>query len=84
MYDIAYVIKGSLRKPILEAIKNKPKTAKQLGKVLNKHIQSVSRTLLDLDKKGLVECLNPRDDRFRFYKITPKGKELLLKASEII
>ena len=82
MYDIAFVLKGSVRKSILGNLE-KPKTAKTLSKELNKHIQSVSRSLLALEKKKLIQCLNPKDDRFRFYKITQKGKDILEQIKQL-
>ena len=82
MYDVAFILRGSLRKAVLCNLE-KPKTAKALSKDLNKHIQSVSRSLLELKRKGLVQCMNPKDDRFRFYKITQKGEDLLEKIKEV-
>ena len=82
MYDIAFVLKGKVRKSILGNIE-KPKTAKTLSKELNKHIQSVSRSLIALEKKKLIQCLNPKDDRFRFYKITHKGTEVIDRIKQL-
>ena len=82
MYDVAFVMKGSLRRKILTNLE-KPKTAKVISKEFSKHIQSVSRALIQLEKKNFVKCLNPSDDRFRFYKITEKGKKVLKEIKEL-
>ena len=82
MYDVAFVIKGRIRKDILTNIE-KPKTAKMLSKELSKHIQSVSRSLIELEKKKLIKCMNPNDDGFRFYETTQKGKKVLKEIKEL-
>lgn len=61
-----FLKKGKLRKQILEKL-TEPKTATELAKELKKHRSSISRTLLELEKKGFVKCANPSDDRFRHY-----------------
>ncbi len=61
-----FLKKGRLRKEVLSRLKE-PKTATELAKEMNKHRSSISRILLELEKKGLVRCVNPEDDRFRHY-----------------
>ena len=61
-----FLKKGKLRKTILENL-DKPKTASELAKELGKHRSSISRVLIELEKRGLVKCINPKDDRFRHY-----------------
>lgn len=70
-----YVKKGKLRKEIILEL-DKPYTATELAKKLDKHRSSVSRTLLDLAEKGLVACLNPEDDRERHYELTNEGRKV--------
>lgn len=38
---------------------------------------NVSKRLIELKEKELVEVLNPEDNRNRYYAITDKGKELI-------
>ncbi|GEM_PF-2212096 len=66
-----FIKKGKLRKEILERL-NEPKTATELSKELGKHRSSISRVLLELEKKEFVKCINPEDDKFRHY-IKKKG-----------
>lgn len=61
-----FLKKGKLRKEVLRSL-DKPKTATELSKELIKHRSSVSRVLLELEKKGLIKCVNPEDDRYRHY-----------------
>ena len=61
-----FLKKGRLRKQVLEKL-NEPKTATELAKELGRHRSSVSRVLLELEKKSFIKCINPEDDRFRHY-----------------
>ncbi len=61
-----FIKKGRLRKKILDKL-DTPKTATELAKELGKHRSAISRTLIDLEKEGLVKCVNPEDDKFRHY-----------------
>ena len=82
MYDIAFINRSKISKLILEKL-DLPKTAVMLKKELNKHRESISRVLLQLEKKGYVKCQNPQDNNYRYYLITSKGKELLEKVKQI-
>jgi DNA-binding MarR family transcriptional regulator len=53
-----------------------PKTAQILSKEIKKDRSSVSRALLDLSAKKLVVCENPKEKRYRFYKLTADGKKV--------
>ena len=61
---------------ILELLEN-PKTPTQIKKETDLHFNEVSRTIQELEKKGFVECLNPKQKLARFYKITFKGIDIL-------
>jgi DNA-binding MarR family transcriptional regulator len=83
MNNAFFVIKGKLRKEVLAALQEKPKTGKRLSAELNKHLTSVSRALIELEERKLVKCINPKDDRFRFYQVTAKGRQVLKKIAEM-
>jgi len=72
-----FLKKGRLRKDIIKKLQD-PKTATDLSMETKKHRSSISRILLSLEKKKLVRCINPEDDRYRHYQITNKGKEAIL------
>ncbi len=61
-----FLKKGRLRKEVIMKL-TKPKTATEVAKELGKHRSSVSRVLLELEGKGYIRCINPKDDRFRHY-----------------
>lgn len=74
MYYIAYIKRGKLRKKVLD-LTQEPKTATEIAKSLNKHRSSISRILIELEKKGFIKCRNPKDVMYRIYSITEKGKK---------
>lgn len=63
---IIFLKRGKIRKKVLEKL-SEPKTATEIAKELNLHRSSVSRVLIDLEKKGFVKCLNSEDKNFRHY-----------------
>ena len=80
--DISFIIRGIHRKEILELL-DKPKTPTQIKEKTNLHFNSVSRTIIELEKQKFVKCLNPSQKLARFYQITDRGKELLKKIKEL-
>jgi len=79
MYElVSFVVRSKTRKLVLEQLKE-PKTPTQVSHILRLHRSSVSRTILSLEKKGLVECLTPNEKMGRFYGITKIGVEVLNK-----
>ncbi len=74
--DISFMISSKHRKPILKLLDN-PKTPTQIRNETNLHFNQVSRTLIELEKKGFVKCLTPSQKLNRFYQITDKGKKIL-------
>lgn len=61
-----FLKKGELRKEVWTKL-DKAKTATDLAKELKKHRSAVSRVLLDMEKEGLIKCVNPGDNNFRHY-----------------
>lgn len=82
MYDLAFVMRGRIRRELLKRLEE-PKTAVMLSKLVDKHRESVSRALIALEGKGFVTCLNPKDAMHRFYRITPKGKKTLGQLAQL-
>lgn len=79
--NISFIMRSKHRKDILELL-DKPKTPTQVTKDTELHFNSVSRTLIELEKKHLVKCLNPTQKLIRFYQITNEGKKLIKKLKE--
>lgn len=61
-----FLKKSDLRKQVWENL-TKPKTATEISKELKKQRSSISRVLLDMQRKGFVKCLNEQDKSFRVY-----------------
>ena len=77
MYDlISFVIRGKIRKKVLLNL-DKPLTPTQLSEKIKTHRSTTSRTLLELEKKGLVKCITPNENMGRFYEITKQGKKII-------
>ena len=61
-----FLKKSKLRLDVWDEL-DKSKTATDIANRLKKHRSSISRVLLDMEKKGLIECVNPEDKSFRHY-----------------
>ncbi len=61
-----FLKKSGLRKSVWQKL-DKAKTASEIAKELGKHRSAISRVLLDMEKAGLIKCVNPEDKSFRHY-----------------
>lgn len=76
MYELlSYIRRSSIKRKILQNLQE-AKTPTDLKKALGVHRESISRALLELEERGLVECLTPDQPNYRYYKITEKGDKL--------
>jgi len=73
---VSFVVRAKNRTLVLKAL-DKPKLPSQLAKELKIHISHVSRTLSELEKTGLIECLTPDEKTGKLYRLTKKGEEVL-------
>lgn len=55
------------------------KTPTDLKKQLGVHRESISRALLDLQRKQLVEWITLEQPNFRYYRITSLGSKVIKK-----
>ena len=77
MYNlVSFVARGSVRRKVLKAL-FRPNSPSELARILNIDRPSVSRTILALEKVGLVECLTPNEKLGRFYRTTDTGKKVV-------
>lgn len=74
--EISFFVRSKNRKIILENLLT-PKTPTQIKKEVNLHFNSVSRTIIELEKEGFIKCLNPDQKLARFYQIAEKGRKML-------
>jgi len=75
---ISFVRRWKLRVKILESL-SIPNNPTDLAKKLNSHRPTVSKTISELKKKGLVKRLNPKEKNISIYCLTPKGKKVIDK-----
>jgi len=77
MYNlVSFVSRGKIRRKVLTNIV-KPTTPTQLSHIIKTHRSTTSRTILALEKKGLVKCITPDEKMGRYYQITETGKKIL-------
>ncbi|MBI4052894.1 MAG: hypothetical protein HY394_02555 [Candidatus Diapherotrites archaeon] len=79
-YDLLAQIRRGKIKPQILKLLQEPKTPTDLKKIIGAHRETISRAILEMEEKGLVTCLNPKQPNFRYYQITNKGKNLLKKV----
>ncbi len=61
-----FLKKSKLRQLVWDNLKE-AKTPTEVAKELKKERSSISRIMIDLEKKGFIECINPEDKTFRHY-----------------
>ena len=86
MYDdISFVLGSPLCRKILEELDSskEPLAPLQLSKSTKIARSNISTKLGQLDKRGLVKCINPNVRKWRFYEITSKGTKVLRKVKEL-
>ena len=79
IYLITFVKRAGNRRKILELLFDKEKTQAELHHESGMYRTHVRRSLMELEEKKLVKCLNPKDRIYKLYKITKTGKEILNK-----
>ena len=82
-WELVSFVNSSKNRRLILFKMEKPVTPTVLAKELNIHRSVVSRSLLALEKKGLVTCLNPESKKERYYKVTKKGLEIKKQAEKM-
>lgn len=77
LYYKIYIEKSPIRKEILKKLETQDQVAIFLIKDLKKHRSVISRALKELTEEHLAECLNPEEPKYKRYKITKLGKDIL-------
>jgi len=78
---MSFVLKSKQRLIILRYLSN-PKTPTQISDETKLAVSHISRTLKEFNKKGVAECLTPKEKTGRIYQLTKKGKQVLDKISK--
>jgi DNA-binding MarR family transcriptional regulator len=77
MFDlVSFVGRGKARRLVLKAL-HKPNSPTNLAKQLVMDRSTISRVMIELTEKGLVECLTPEEHTGRYYRITETGKKVI-------
>jgi len=79
--DIGFVISSNYRKKVLKALGTE-KQPSELSKELNINKTHISRTLNELDAKGMIKCLNPNLKKGKLYVISDYGRKILNERKE--
>ena len=73
--DFSFIVRSKHRRRVFEALIN-TKTPSQLSKELKLDKSYLTRLLISLIKRELIECLNPTEKRYKLYTRTKKGNDL--------
>lgn len=80
--DISFILSSPICYNILKAVTSE-KTPSQISREINVARSNISTKLSELLKRKLIVCLNPNSRRWRFYKISDKGKSVLKRVDEV-
>ncbi len=72
-----FIISSKRRESVLKALKNKPLRPFEIARKTKYKAPNVSKTLFQLEKYNLVECITPDKNSWRVYMITELGKQIL-------
>ena len=78
--DLSYILRSPLSKQVLQVLEKESLAPVEIAKRTGIDKGNVSHKLIELVKRGFVECENPEDRKWRFYSITDHGRKIL-KAS---
>ena len=83
--DVSFLLSSPLSKKILYCLNDskEPLAPLQIAKKCDIARSNVSTKLGILTKHGLVEAVNPEARKWRFYKITRKGKTTVKQVDKI-
>ncbi|MFW9990583.1 MAG: ArsR family transcriptional regulator [Candidatus Odinarchaeota archaeon] len=81
----SFIMNGSNRIKIYLYLLKDIKTLKEIQIMLNSSLPSVSRSMKELEKNGIAECINSSMMRGKLYQLTPDARKLsnlILSRSE--
>lgn len=77
IYLVTFIKRAKNRRTILALLSDSEKTQAELHHKSKMYRTHVRRTLLELQEKKLVKCLNPKDRIYKMYALTKLGKDTL-------
>ena len=83
--DVGFLKANKLSRKIIEFLESTkgPVTPLEISKATDIARSNVSTQLIELRKRNLVTCLNPKARKGRLYIITDKGRKVLKNIKEI-
>lgn len=81
---ISYILRSKNRRRVLVLLSKDNLTSVQIAKKLDLYLTHSSRAIRELAFKKLIVCKNPEDRQFRFYELTPLGKETVEEIKKIL
>jgi len=70
------LISSQYRRKVILNLLTGPMNPKQIANKTGLYLSHVSKTLNELSRLGLINCLTPELKRGRIYRITTEGKEV--------
>jgi predicted transcriptional regulator len=80
--DVSYVIASKTRKSLIARLET-PRTPTFLAKELDLNLANISRAITELEDKGIVVCLTPKQKVGKIYSLTKKGKDIISKIQKM-
>lgn len=74
---ISLLKRSEKRIKVLESLEKRSKIPSRISRDINDSSYNISKYLKTLKEYDLVVCLNENDKRYRYYKITEKGRTYL-------
>ncbi len=74
---IGFVKSSTIRLKILNELSSQILIPSEIANLTSYNLSQVSKAISDLEKNGLVVCLNKEVHKGRFYKISFEGEEIL-------
>ena len=76
--ELSYLLASPLARKIVIALEEAVMlTPTEIGKAISVSTSNVSTKLIELRKKGLVECITPERRKCRFYGLSVKCKKVV-------
>ena len=80
--DMEYVARSTYRMNAMKSLRESMKVPSMLAKDIGVYSNHISTTLRQLEKRGLVECVNPEFRKGKLYRLTEKGESLVEKIEK--
>jgi predicted transcriptional regulator len=80
--NYGFVLASEYRKVVIKALAEKPKTPKQIADETKYNLSHVSRSIRQLEDRGLIKCLTPNRRKGKLYGLTDNGVRIFNQLSK--